>query len=304
MVRRGTAGKQKKRRNGIRQLEYRPPGAYLLDVEVFSVSDLRRRVDQTELDFTHRYTFHTLLCVSEGTCTQLVDFQLVACEPGSLLVLRPGQAHRLGVEEDWDGWLALFRSEFLPPAPTAVPDLEVAVGLERLPWHMRLSAHELREVTSAFGRMRDDAAIAAPPKEVQALLRYQLYAILARLSIIHSRQEVSTASARASGLQRFRDFQQLVDQNFGRWHQVADYARHLGCAARSLTRATAEAAGISAKAFIVSRINLEAKRLLAHTDQTVSQIAESLGFDEETNFVKFFKRDTGCTPGAFRRHQD
>jgi AraC-like DNA-binding protein len=127
-----------------------------------------------------------------------------------------------------------------------------------------------------------------------------------RLGIVHGRQEVQQAgvSARPSVLQRFRDFQQILEQNFGRWHQVADYARHLGCAARSLTRATADAAGMSAKEFIVSRINLEAKRLLAHTDLSVSQIADSLGFDEETNFVKFFKRDTGCTPAAFRRQLD
>ncbi len=305
MIQGGTGGKQRKRRNGIQRLEYRPPRAYPFDVEIFSISDLRRRVDWKQLELTHRYTFHTLLCVSKGTCTQLVDFQLVPCEPGSLLVLRPGQAHRLGAERDWDGWLALFRSEFLPPAPKAVPDLEVAVGVERLPWHMRLPASARRDVTGALARMQKDAAIEASPREVQTLLRYQLYALLVRLSIVHARQEGQAGvSARATVLQRFRNFQQLVEKNFAKWHQVADYARHLGCAGRSLTRATADAAGMRAKEFIVSRINLEAKRLLAHTDLSVSQIADSLGFDEETNFVKFFKREIGGTPAAFRRQQD
>ena len=61
---------------------------------------------------------------------------------------------------------------------------------------------------------------------------------------------------------------------------------------------------MNAKAFIASRISLEAKRLLVHTDLSVTLIAESLGFEEATNFIKFFKREAGCTPAEFRREQD
>jgi AraC-like DNA-binding protein len=124
-----------------------------------------------------------------------------------------------------------------------------------------------------------------------------------RLSIIYERQEARTC-ANTGAMQRFKDFKQLVERNFARWHQVADYARQLGYAEKSLTRATQAAAGMNAKAFITSRINLEAKRLLAHTDLPVTLIAESLGFAEATNFIKFFKRETGCTPIEFRRQQN
>jgi AraC-like DNA-binding protein len=293
---------KKRRRHDIQRLEYRPPGAYPLDLEIFSVSDLRRRVGKEELRSTHRYAFHTLLCVTKGTFTHLVDFQPVRCEPGSLLVLRPGQAHKLGAEEDWDGWFMLFRPEVLPPAPADASDLQLVVGLDRLPSCMRLFGSELRDVTDAFARMREDAAMEAPPRDVHALLRYQLYVLLVRLSILQSQKE-ARARAGGSAFRRFHGFQRLVDENFARWHHVAAYARQLGCAARSLTRATADLTGLNAKAFIASRINLEAKRLLVHTDLSVSQIADRLGFDEETNFVKFFKREIGRTPAAFRRQQ-
>jgi AraC-like DNA-binding protein len=54
---------------------------------------------------------------------------------------------------------------------------------------------------------------------------------------------------------------------------------------------------------LTQRIVLEAKRLLAHSLSPVAAIGEALGFDEATNFVKFFRRETGLTPGAFRaRH--
>jgi AraC-like DNA-binding protein len=61
---------------------------------------------------------------------------------------------------------------------------------------------------------------------------------------------------------------------------------------------------MSAKAFISKRINLEAKRLLVHTDFPVGVIAERLGFQEATHFSKFFKRETSCTPKEFRARSD
>ncbi len=50
-------------------------------------------------------------------------------------------------------------------------------------------------------------------------------------------------------------------------------------------------------------MTLEAQRLLAHTDLPVATIGRALGFSEATNFGKFFTRQTGNTPGDFRRTQ-
>ena len=102
-------------------------------------------------------------------------------------------------------------------------------------------------------------------------------------------------------MQRFKRFQQLLETRFSVQHQVAAYAKQLGCTEKSLTRATMDGAGVKAKAYIDARINLEAKRLLAQTAIPIARIGDQIGFDEATNFVKFFKREVGCAPGAFRR---
>jgi AraC-like DNA-binding protein len=70
---------------------------------------------------------------------------------------------------------------------------------------------------------------------------------------------------------------------------------------KSLSRATLTAAGLGAKDYLAARINLEAKRLLTHTQAPISAISEQLGFDETTNFIKFFKRGSGLTPNEFRK---
>lgn len=290
---------RKRAKATVDQLEYRPRGREL-DVEIFRFSDLRRRATPEQILALYHYSFHTLICVTEGDVTQLVDFQPVTCSAGSLLVLRPGQVHSFGSDEGWDGWMVLFRAEFLPSEAQTTADLLPALGLDRLSDHLSLSAGDFQAVSEVITRMRVDAASNAPPQDVHALLRYQLCSLLLRLIILQD-QQVKTPIVRTPGVQRFARFRRLVEQNYAGWHQVSAYAAALACTEKSLTRAALEATGQSAKSVITARIALEAKRLLVHTDRPIYLIAEALGFEEATNFAKFFKRETGCTPISFRQ---
>ncbi len=286
----------------IQHLGYRPRAPYQFDLEVFTMADLRQRGSKEKVRTTHRYEFHTLVCVTQGGCTQVVDFKPISCAPGSLLVLRPGQAHNYGNDEDWDGWNILFRPEFVLPVSTTPSDLKLSVNLERLPEHIILSGTELRTVTSAIEQMCEDTQLNAALDDVHALLRHQIHALLTRLSILQGRQQAHEPVI-SPALQRFKRFQQLVEERFTQWHQVADYASQLGYTDKSLARAVEAAMSMTAKAFITARINLEAKRLLVHTDLSIATIADRLGFEESTNFSKFFKRETCCTPAEFRQRQ-
>ena len=245
-----------------------------------------------------------VLCVTHGTCTQIVDFKSISCAPGSLLVVRAGQAHNYGQSDDWNGWNLLFRPEFVLPVSTTSHDLTVAQDLERLPEHMVLRDPELRKVTDLVQQMREDtlmdAMAGAHQEDLHRLLRHQLHALLTRLSILQGRRQTQGTPVSPAS-QRYQRFQQLVDKRFAQWHQVAKYANQLGYTEKSLSRAVAAAADTTAKAFIAARINLEAKRLLVHLDMPVATIADRLGFDEPTNFSKFFKREVGCTPAEFRK---
>ncbi len=287
----------------IPRLEYRPVPPYRLDLEIVTAADLRRRVSAQQWRSTHRYAFHVLVCVTHGTCTHLVDFQPIHCEPGSLLAVRPEQTHNFGLAEDWDGWMIVFRPEFLLPSPTMTPDGRLLAGFATLPTHLSLRDPDDQWVRDAIVQMREDAERDALPQDIHALLRYQLAALVLRLGIVHGHHAVP-ACDQTRTMQRFQAFNQLVENHFTAWHQVADYAKQLGCAEKSLARATLAAAGINAKAFIAARISLEAKRLLVHTDVSITVIAERLGFGEATNFIKFFKRENGCTPAMFRRTQE
>lgn len=304
----------------VERLVYRPAKPYPYDVEVFRLSDLKRRSTVQAMRRTYCYEFYMLICVTEGRCTHFVDFEQVACHAGTLLILRPGQAHNFGNDEEWDGWMVLLRPDFLLSTEvTMFGDAASSSVLERLPGCIYLGTQELERAAQDICRIRDDAfmgigkSTGSAPKaesvdisasrlsiEIHTLLRYRFYALLTWLDILH-RQRQPQPTPQSGALLRFHQFQELVDQKFAQWSQLSNYASYLGCTEKSLTRATLSAAGISAKAYLSKRIVLEAKRLLVHTDLPIGVLSSQLGFEKVDRFCKFFKRETNSTPKNFRK---
>lgn len=285
----------------IQKIAYQPSGSHQLDIEVLQVSELRSRIGRIQFGIAHRIGFYQLMCVTAGRCDHTVDFRPFPCTPSTLLNLRPAQAQQFDATHDWEGWLVIFRPEFLlPQQATTVSELRMAVDLDALPQHLYLSVRESETITRSVNQMHEDARLDAPPADIHGLLRHQLYSLLLRLQILHGqRQSVSTPTGVL--LKRFQRFQHFLEKNFARWHRVIDYSAAIGCSGKSLNRAVLEATGDTAKAYIAARIILEAKRLLAHTDVPIGLISEQVGFDESTNFIKFFRREVGFSPGRFRR---
>ena len=287
----------------IERIRYQPTKKYKYDLEIFSVSDLKSRTSEEVMLRTFNYEFFMLILVTSGHCVQFVDFNSVPCAQGDLVILQPGQAHNFGRDKDWDGWIILFRPEFILATPTLGHDSKLAVNSKLLPEQITLPSNELHRITNLIAQMRADTHIDAASEDIHALLRYQILLLLKVVTILHAKTQ-AYEGVPSHPLQRFKQFQLIVEERYATWHQVAEYSRRLGCTEKSITRATLIAVGITAKAYIAARINLEAKRLLAHTDLPISAMAEMLGFEETTHFTKFFKRETGCTPTEFRQKQN
>ncbi|MGJ4931551.1 AraC family transcriptional regulator [Bradyrhizobium sp. HKCCYLS2038] len=282
----------------ISWLGYSPPGRKL-DMEVFPFSDILRRTNPAVVRAPHRYEFHLLLLVTEGVPTQVVDFEPVQCAPGSILILRPGQVHSFGPDLDWEGWLVLFLPEFVPTVSDVPADLTPGRMLERMPEHIRLDPKAFRATNDAIVTMADEARSDVQAEIVHTLLRYQLCTLILRLHLLNGERGMAGAQ-RSSSMMRFVKFRELLEANYSSWHQVAPYAKALGCTEKSVNRASREATALGAKDYIARRVILEAKRLLAHTDKPIYLIAESLGFDEATNFSKFFRKYVAHSPVEFR----
>lgn len=96
-------------------------------------------------------------------------------------------------------------------------------------------------------------------------------------------------------------FEQLLDIQFRTVKKVHQYAAQLNISSKKLIHVSERITGQTPKQLIDHRIMLESKRLLTNTDMTVKEIGYDLGFDESTNFVKYFKKREGVTPVVFRK---
>lgn len=283
----------------VRPVQYAPPAHHLADVEVIDAAQLRRRVASIPDRGVERVDFHVLLIVTSGSYEHMVDFEQHRCDAGSVLVVRPGEVHEFGPPSTWDGWLCVFRAEDVVRGGRAADTDPLVEAIASLPVHGRLSPTALDATDETLRRMHADGALRADPRGVTDLLFAEVRVLVLRLALGLAQVDAVVVHD-PEVLARFRAFRSAVDAEHHRWHQVQDYARHLGCSTKTLNRATRAVVDRTAKDVIVERVVLEAKRLLAHTTLTVATVGSRLGFAEATNFVKFFRRATGTTPGRFR----
>ncbi|MFE0520890.1 helix-turn-helix domain-containing protein [Streptomyces sp. NPDC058954] len=279
---------------GIPEVSFAAPAGTPAGVEALSLADLRHRVPVERLTAPQRPDFHHLLTLTRGTLRHAVDFTAHTLEPGSWLWVRPGQVQQWGDLTHAEGTLILFRQDFLDPATITgahVEDPHAPVLRRPLPEDaeaLRLAVGHLVAEFHALGHL---------PLEIHtAALRHLLAVLVLRLD--HLTVPVGSPARQPDATYlRFRD---AVETDYTRTRRVEDYAQALGYSARTLSRATLAAAGVGAKEFIDRRVVLEAKRLLAHSDQSAARIADRLGFSSATHFSKYFHQRTGRTPIAFR----
>jgi AraC family transcriptional activator of pobA len=105
--------------------------------------------------------------------------------------------------------------------------------------------------------------------------------------------------AGASTIQRFR---QLIELHYREGLGIDEFAALLGVTRAHLHDACTRAIGATPLALIHDRLIEEACQRLEQTELSIEQIGYSLGFRDPGYFNRFFKRQRGVAPGAFRRN--
>ena len=242
-----------------------------------------------------RLPYHLLALTTAGHGSAEVDFVTQPCRPGTLLWVRPGQALRFSGA--MDATLVAWESGLLRADDIA----GVAVDDPAGPARWQLAGEDEDAIISEVSQLAVDCERHAEGRIVAALLRHQLAVLLLRIALL----EPADASAAPTAEKRtFARFRRQLEKGHSHSRRVEDYAAELGCSVRTLTRASLAVTGRTAKQVVDDRVALEARRLLACTDLSVAEIGRRLGFGEPTNFGRFFHREVGTSPGAFRAEAD
>lgn len=99
----------------------------------------------------------------------------------------------------------------------------------------------------------------------------------------------------------FDRFIYLVNQYAKQEHQIRFYAEKMCLTERYLGTVIRQASGTTAKEWIDRALIEHIKIELKHSDKSIALISEGLNFPNPAFFSKYFKRETGMTPGEYRQ---
>jgi AraC-like DNA-binding protein len=258
-----------------------------------STCTLPETVLATPAPAPQRLPYHLLALTTAGHGTVEVDFAAQPSRPGTLLWVRPGQALRFSGA--MDATLVAWERDLLRADDLAGFGIDDPVGPSR--W--QLAGEDEDAIISEVTQLAVDCDRHSAGRMVAALLHHQLAVLLLRIALLTPPGPGEDGPATAE-TRTFARFRRQLEDGHARSRRVEDYAARLGCSVRTLTRASLAITGRTAKQVVDDRVALEARRLLACTDLSVAEIGRQLGFGEPTNFGRFFHREVGTSPGAFR----
>lgn len=255
-----------------------------------------------------RQSFYGLMLTTDGEGDVEVDgVPTVACK-GMVACARPGDVCTITNDRGLQSLELIFERDFLLSFFSDPHFLDSIAYLspQRTSPYLMLDEALYNRIIGLYDSLLlelhgSGRTLTSAQPQGQHLLRAMLYEVLMLLQRATPVENVAALMVGSdTGSDRVSRFRQLVDEHYLTENGVEFYANRLCVSSNYLNRLVRLALGQSTKQYIQNRRIEEAKRLLRYTDLPVSNIADRLGFDTASYFVRAFSRQTGTTPLQFR----
>ncbi len=249
-------------------------------------------------DELHVVEFYNIFFIESGQGYHTIDFTDYACEAGTILTVRKDQLQKF-FRGNLTGSILLFTDEFLVSyleQLEALKSLQIFNELLGTP-KIQLSASEMKEIADLINRMQDEYFERNDNYSLE-IIRSELHILITKLYRIKSKRKQIIFDKKY--LSEFIEFQKLVELNVKETTRVQDYAKMMGVSTKTLNNISKTIIRKTAKEFVDEICTKQIKRQLINTELSIKEIAFASGFEETTNFYKYFKRQTQTTPEQFR----
>ncbi|WP_428740957.1 helix-turn-helix domain-containing protein [Tenacibaculum sp.] len=284
----------------IPNLLFKSKSPEISGIEIITLEKIKEEKDSFNHspEKAHQLEFYQLAFYTDGTSEQLIDFVWHKVEKNTVIYVSKGQVNAFKFNKDLKGFLILFTEDYLKeqlakiPKDTAIrlltPQLfspKVQVGqTSNLPEYVKLIFEEFYKSTDSFNKK---------------------HIVDSLFSIIFSKVEEIKKNETdyikdSEKLRLFLKFQTKLKKTFIRNKNADFYAQELGVTYKHLNVVVKEVINKTAKQYIDEFVILEAKRNLVNSTIKSTELAYLMGFEESTNFVKYFKKRTGLTPNEFK----
>jgi AraC-like DNA-binding protein len=266
--------------------------------ERFKIRKVEDLLDREDLFHElHRHDFFFIIALQKGGGTHEIDFTTYHVFDNSVFFMRPGQVHQLQLKAYSTGYIIEFNTEFYHPKD-------------------KLSTQRLRKASNKNYCKPEINRF----EKLHAILTYifQEYTgmeegfqdvIKANLDIFFI--EFVRQSPNPNGpstnvnpytQERLEEFLELLEMHITKYKQVSQYTGLMNLSPYQLNEITKSTMGKTASELINEHIILEAKRNLLATPNQIKDIADQLGYEDVSYFIRFFKKQTGYSPEAFRKN--
>ncbi len=249
----------------------------------------------------HSHDYYQLMWFWHGTGCHHIDFKDEQLTPDKIFVVSPGQLHNFKPCLKCEGIIIQFDESFFS---TEANNLEIIIkysvfnAFHRPPYYLinKSTGERLRGIAEEILREQDDNGKFLHDHYIHDLVNMFLI-ILIREGMRDDHQHIYNNSA---AFMYFIKFRKELDTSYQKYHTTQQYARALGISVKTLTNSTIQCCGQTPLKLINNRLTVEAKRMLISTPKLIKEIAYNLGFEDDSYFVKFFKRQVGLLPTEYR----
>ncbi|GJG92813.1 helix-turn-helix domain-containing protein [Cupriavidus pauculus] len=263
--------------------------------------DLVRLQDRDDIPrgFLHRHNYYHLLWMTRASGTHMLDFAHFDVRDHSVFFLSPGQVHAWTSSVKPYGYVLNFSIDFFARMFPRADDVA------KFPFFHPSQGNSALYLTpdqhDAMLPLLDDMDREARERQpgVGDVVQASLLILLTRLRRLCPDGEQPGGVGPHQALTR--RFTMLVETHYLRFAAMGQYAEALGVSERQLNDAVKRTQARTASQVVQERVLLEAKRWLSNTETGIAEIAFRLNIEDPAYFARFFKKQTGLTPGDFRK---
>ncbi|MBA2611475.1 MAG: helix-turn-helix domain-containing protein [Bacteroidetes bacterium] len=243
----------------------------------------------------HKHDFFLVVLFTHGSGTHEIDFINYKVVPGAIFLLRPGQTHNWKLSKDIDGYVFFHSKQFYDSR-------SISQNIQDYPFFSSIHNPPLINIKDN-SRQKFEALFSEIKKEFEAdnLLKAQKLHTLVTLAYIDLTRLYPPAKQIGSQLylSKLKELENLIDLNYKALKYPNQYAELMAISEKHLNRICKSCLNKTTTDLITDKIILEAKRALTHSQLTINQISESLGYMDVSYFSRLFKKRSGETASSF-----
>jgi AraC family transcriptional activator of pobA len=266
------------------------------DFEFYQFEHFVNHIDH--LKHPHRHDHFAIFYVTKGAGSHIIDFRDYALKPERVFLIAPGQVHAWKAFDGVKGYVLLFTPEFFT-LTLQYRELRAYLFSNIAHQHtfLDLDKDASNHLQAIFKGIEEEYKHLK--KYNEQIIRSYINILLFELSRKYEKS-IPTADKSDAVFIKVREFENSVNKNFKTMRTVNEYAKQLNITPNYLNAISRQRRGKPAGEIIRDRIMLEARRMLAHSENSISQIAYALNFADNSYFGRFFKKYSGSTPAQFR----